>query len=119
GVNAIEDLNVLGEPHATVFAIGSDTLNVYALSDALGERGWLLEKQHMPACLHVTVSPYHAEVADEFLKTLAEATDEIRGIDASNISQEAAMYGMMATMPDRKLARELAVQYLNDLYKLE
>ena len=119
GVRSIDGLKVMGTPDATVFAIGSDTLNVYALSDELGERGWLLEKQHQPPCLHLTVSPFHSEIADEFLAVLAEATDRIRGKDASKISQEAAMYGMMATMPDRNLARDLAVQYLNDLYRLE
>jgi glutamate/tyrosine decarboxylase-like PLP-dependent enzyme len=119
GVNAIPQLRVLGEPHATVFAIASDDINVYALSDALKERGWILEKQHLPACLHVTVSPFHAELADDFLSDLKECTQEVDGIDASDLSEEAVMYGMMATMPDRSAACDFAVQYLNELYRLE
>lgn len=119
GVRAIDGLDVIGAPDATVFAIRSDEINVYALSDELHSRGWMLEKQHMPPSLHVTVSPFHENVADEFLAELAEAADAVRDVDASNISQEAAMYGMMATMEDRSLARELAVEYLNDLYKLK
>jgi len=119
GVNAIPKLRVLGEPHATVFAIAGDDINVYALSDALKERGWVLEKQHLPACLHVTVSPFHANLADEFLSDLAECTTEVDGLDASKLSEEAVMYGMMATMPDRSAASDFAVQYLNDLYRLE
>ncbi len=115
----IPGLYVLGRPHATVFAIGSDTLNVYALSDAMGERNWLLEKQHLPACLHVTVSPYHENVVDEFIADLAEAAKEIENVDASKLSEEAAMYGMMASMPDRSVAGQFAVQYLNDLYSLK
>lgn len=119
GVRAVPGLKVMGAPHATVFSIGSDTLNVYALSDALAKRGWLLEKQHLPPCLHVTVSPRHFDVADEFLAALADAAKEVGITDASAISQEAAMYGMMATMPDRRLASELAVEFLNDLYRLK
>lgn len=118
GVNAIDGLRVGGKPHATVFCIMGDGVNVYALSDEMHKRGWILEKQQLPPSLHMTVSPFHANVVDEFLKSLAEATDEVRGIDASKISGEAAMYGMMATMPDRKLAQDLAVQYLNDVYTL-
>ena len=119
GVNAIPKLKVLGEPHATVFAIASDDINVYALSDALKERGWVLEKQHLPACLHVTVSPFHADLADEFLSDLAGCAKEVDGIDSSQLSEEAVMYGMMATMPDRSAACDFAVQYLNELYRLE
>jgi len=119
GVNGIPNLKVLGEPDATVFAIASDTLNVYALSDEMHARGWMLEKQHLPPSLHVTVSPFHENVVDDFLADLGEAAEKVKDVDASNLSQEAAMYGMMASMPDRKLARQLAVEYLNDLYKLK
>lgn len=118
GVNAIDGLYVAGNPHATVFAIMGKDINVYALSDEINKRGWAIEKQQLPPSLHMTVSPFHEKVADEFLKDLAEATDAVRGIDASKISGEAAMYGMMATMPDRKLAEELAIQYLSDVYTL-
>jgi sphinganine-1-phosphate aldolase len=118
GVNATPGLKVLVKPHATVFAIVSDTINVYALSDALKERGWLVEKQQMPPSLHLTVSPIHAELADEFLADLKTCTKEVEDIDPSNLSEEAVMYGMMAAMPDRSTARDFAVQYLNQLYRL-
>lgn len=119
GVNAIPGLRVLGNPHATVFAVASDRVNVYALSDALKKRGWLVEKQQMPASLHLTVSPVHAEMADEFLADLERCAEEVEHVDASELSEEAVMYGMMASMPDKSTARDFAVQYLNDLYRLK
>jgi sphinganine-1-phosphate aldolase len=118
GVNTTPGLKVLGKPHATVFAIVSDTINMYALSDALKERGWLVEKQQMPPSLHLTVSPIHAELADEFLADLKACVKEVENIDPSTLSEEAVMYGMMAAMPDRSTARDFAVQYLNQLYRL-
>lgn len=119
GVNGIPGLRVLGKPHATVFAIASDDINVYALSDALAERDWVVEKQQMPACLHITVSPFHANLADAFLADLKECAKEVEGIDASQLSEEAVMYGMMASMPDRAAACDFAVQYMNQLYQPE
>jgi len=119
GVNGIPKLRILGKPHATVFAIASDDLNVYALSDALKERGWMIEKQQMPACLHVTVSPFHANLADAFLADLKDCAREVEGVDDSQLSEEAVMYGMMASMPDRSAACDFAVQYLNQLYQLD
>lgn len=120
GVRATPGLSVIGNPHGTVFAIaGDDNHNIYAVGDFMTERGWLLEKQQMPASLHVTTSPFHAQVADRFLEDLSAAARHAQGMDGSKLSQEAAMYGMMATMPDRTLAHDLAIQFLNDLYKLK
>jgi sphinganine-1-phosphate aldolase len=120
GVRATPGLSVIGSPHGTVFAIaGDDNHNIYAVGDFMTERGWLMEKQQMPASLHVTTSPFHAQVADRFLEDLAAAARHAEGMDGSKLSQEAAMYGMMATMPDRALAHDLAIQFLNDLYKLK
>lgn len=119
GVNAIPKLKVLGKPHATIFAIASDEVNVYALSDALKARGWTVEKQHQPASLHFTVSPFHADLADDFLRDLAACVKEVENIDTSALSEEAVMYGMMASLPDRSAACDFAVQYLNQLYRLE
>jgi len=118
GVNAVPGLKVLGKPHATVFSFASDTINVYALSDAMKERNWLIEKQQMPPSLHLTVSPVHAALADEFLADLRACAKEVENIDPANLSEEAVMYGMMAAMPERSAARDFAVQYLNQLYRL-
>lgn len=119
GVNAIPKLRALGKPVATVFAIASDEINVYALSDALKQRGWLLEKQHLPASLHLTVSPFHAQLADRFLADLAACAKEVENVDSSSLSDEAVMYGMMASLPDRSTACDFAIDYLNNLYRLE
>ncbi|OQA85314.1 MAG: Glutamate decarboxylase beta [bacterium ADurb.Bin236] len=118
-INAMPDMKVLGSPSASVFAFASDTVNVYALSDALKEKNWLVEKQQLPASLHMTVSPFHSVVADAFMADLAASVEEVRGIDAKKLSQEAVMYGVMATLPDRSTAKEFAINYLNQIYTLE
>ena len=40
GINAIPGLEVRGKPDMSVLAFGSDTLDSYALCDAMGTRGW-------------------------------------------------------------------------------
>lgn len=119
GIREIPDLYILGEPDATVFAIGSDTLNIYALAEEMKERGWHLEGQHLPPCLHVTVSPAHEKIVEPFLKELRAAALEVSKLKPEDITGNAAMYGMIGTMPDRKQAKEFAIQYLNDLYQVD
>jgi sphinganine-1-phosphate aldolase len=70
-------LYVLGNPHATVFAFGSDEINIYELSAKMAERGWHIDAQQLPPSLHMTVSPIHLAVADKFLDDLRHTIPEI------------------------------------------
>jgi len=78
GINAIPGLRVMSNPEMSVFAIGSETLDVYELADELELRGWHLDRQHFPTCLHMTVNYMHADVKDEFLKDLADCAEIVR-----------------------------------------
>lgn len=119
GIKKIPGLFVLGCPPGTVFAFGSDVINVYKLAARLKERGWHIHAQHRPPSLHMTVSPVHEKIIDPFLRDLREIVRELSKTPAEDVSGEAALYGMLGTMPDRKKAKSLALQYLNDLYRFK
>ena len=73
GIEAIPELRVFGEPVMSVFAFGSDAIDISAVGDAMDDRGWHLDRQKGPDALHLMLSPAHAEVADEFLADLRKA----------------------------------------------
>jgi glutamate/tyrosine decarboxylase-like PLP-dependent enzyme len=84
GVRAIPTLTVLGEPQAQCVAIATapgweDRFDVFALDDALRERGWFLDRQHPPDSLHATVSAGNAVTFDEFLADLQACSDAVLG----------------------------------------
>ena len=54
-------------------------LDIFKVSEALGRRGWYLDRQNNPDSLHATVSNGNAPVADEFLTDLADAVAETLG----------------------------------------
>ncbi|UCF83065.1 MAG: aspartate aminotransferase family protein [Desulfobacteraceae bacterium] len=118
GISAIPQLYVLGNPNATVFAFGSDEINIYELSARMATRGWHIEAQQLPPSLHMTVSPVHLSVADKFLDDMRRTMPEVPRDDAQDLSEQAAMYAMLGTMPDRNMAREFAVEYINNLYRV-
>jgi sphinganine-1-phosphate aldolase len=119
GINAIPELYVLGNPDATVFAFGSEKINIYELLAKMAERGWHLEAQQLPPSLHMTVSPVHESVTDKFLDDLRLAIREVPPADSQDLSEQSAMYAMLGTMPDRGMAKEFAVDYMNDLYRVK
>ena len=78
GINAIPGLKILSDPEMSVFAFASDSMDVYQIADELSLRGWHLDRQQFPPCLHMTVNFVHNEVADEFLRDLAACVETVR-----------------------------------------
>jgi sphinganine-1-phosphate aldolase len=112
GVDAIDGLTVVGKPEATLFAIGSDSIDLYALADKMDARGWFFDRQHKPATLHLTVTPAHAPHVAQILVDLRAAADEVRGQPPS-LEGTAAMYGMLGSMPDRAQVGQFVLQLLD------
>lgn len=73
-VSEIPELYVVGAPLATILAIGAHApIDIYAVGDRLAERGWFLDRQQLPASLHLTVSRGHVRVVDAFIEDLKAA----------------------------------------------
>jgi hypothetical protein len=54
-------------------------VDVFALGDALAERGWHHDRQGPPDSLHSTVSNTNAGRLDEYLRDLADCADLVGG----------------------------------------
>ncbi len=114
GIAAIPGLRVLGDPDATVFAFTCDDGDVYRLGDAMQARGWHLDRQQLPPALHAMITAAHAPHVDAFLADLRACAQQVRGLPPADDGQ-AAMYGMMGSLPDRGMASELIVGFLDAL----
>ena len=84
GIRAIDGLAVLGEPEAQLVAMATapgfeDALDVFAVADALGARGWHHDRQKPPDSLHSTVSAGNAPVIEQYLADLAECVTDVGG----------------------------------------
>lgn len=118
GIRAVPGLKLLGTPELSIFAFASDSLDVYALGDAMEARGWKLDRQMSPPALHLMVTPAHAAVVEPFLADLrACAASLASGEPAPDGS--AAMYGMLGSIPDRREAEGFLLQFMDGLYSAE
>jgi sphinganine-1-phosphate aldolase len=86
GVQETPGLRVLGEPEAHLLAITGDGVDVFAVGDAMHERGWHLDRQQPPDSLHLTVSAGNAPVVDEFLRDLRACVEQVGGAHADDRS---------------------------------
>ena len=84
GIDAIEGLEVHGEPDMSVFEFGSTIHDIGAIGDVMDDRGWNIDRQQ--GGLHVMLFPYHRRVVDDFCTDLADAVREhgpSRGVAAT------------------------------------
>lgn len=110
GIEAIGDLRVLGAPPMSVFAVASATRDVFAMADALESRGWRIDRQANPDCLHHIVNPTHAPVVEEYLDDLGAAWESAPAADPT--VERAAVYGVTARVD---AAGDVAATILTDL----
>jgi glutamate/tyrosine decarboxylase-like PLP-dependent enzyme len=92
GIRAIDGVTSLGDGNYHLVAMAADPnasgdpIDVFALGDSLQTRGWFHDRQGPPDSLHSTVSNGNAAVIDEYLGTLVDCVDEIRGQRAADRS---------------------------------
>jgi glutamate/tyrosine decarboxylase-like PLP-dependent enzyme len=88
GIDAIDEIHVLGKPEMSVLAVASDVHDIYSVGDVLNERGWHFDRMDGPQALHFMASPRHKLVIDEFLADLRYAVGHHR-----SSSGKGAAYG--------------------------
>ncbi|HRW38243.1 MAG TPA: aminotransferase class V-fold PLP-dependent enzyme [Aquihabitans sp.] len=84
GIAGIDGVKVSHEPDVSLFEISGDGADIAAIGDVMDDRGWNLDRQQ--GGLHLMLSPYHAQVIDQFLDDLADAAahhGESRGVEAT------------------------------------
>ncbi len=113
GIEAIDGVEVLGDPEMCMFTLGSETINVFELDDEMRGRGWRLLPQFAcggsPANLHVSVGVSNVEHTEAFLEDLAGAVAALKergpSVDRELIGREVAE---LATKPLDELFVALA-----------
>jgi glutamate/tyrosine decarboxylase-like PLP-dependent enzyme len=72
-VDALPDVEIVGDPVGPVLALTSATIDLYAVGDVMDDRGWNLNRNTDPPGLHLMLSPAHGAVVDTLLEDLADA----------------------------------------------
>ncbi|MHA2185952.1 MAG: pyridoxal phosphate-dependent decarboxylase family protein [Promethearchaeota archaeon] len=119
GINDIPELYIIGEPVMSVFSFTSDTIDVYNLGDLMDKKGWHLDRIQFPNALHMMVNPHHAEIVEPFLRDLKESVHKVVENPGSTSDGDAAIYGMVASLPDRDKVKDYIINFLKSQYKIK
>jgi sphinganine-1-phosphate aldolase len=116
GIEEIPELHVLGDP-LWVVAFASDNVDIYRVLDAMNKRGWSLNGLQRPPSVHLCVTLRHTEpgVAEQFVRDLAEAVDEVKKTPADGRGL-APVYGLAGSFPVRGAVTELLRRFVDKIY---
>ena len=118
GINAIPEMRVLGEPHMSIIAWTTrpefaKSINIFAVADVMEKKfRFKVECQQYPTCLHITLTPPHYELVDEFVQALRESISEVRAHPELIQEGSAATYGLIAKIPSNAVVDQFLVSYL-------
>lgn len=120
-IKTIPEVQLIGDPVATAIAIRASnpsSLNIYSVADVMEMDGhWKLERNKDPASLHLTVMPPHSRTKEKFVADLKAAITKVTA-DPSKYGKagSAAMYGMIATIPDETIIDKFVVKWMDQVY---
>ena len=104
GINAIPELEVLGQPAMCMFSFKSEAINVYQLADAMAKRGWYIQGQFStpltPRNLHISVNYGTIHQVDALLKDLSECVEEVKQMIPIDSDGIRAMVNAALQSPD-------------------
>lgn len=113
-IKTVPELRVLGEPAMTIFAFDSPSVDIYALGDAMDRRGWFIDRQQKPPCLHMMITPAHARHVEAIREDLVASVREVKGTAQAGAGS-AAMYGMLGSLPDRSQVKDFILEFMESL----
>ncbi|KAK9465837.1 pyridoxal phosphate-dependent transferase [Lipomyces arxii] len=119
-IETIDGLVVVGNPISSVVAFTSTTLNVYDISDKLTAKGWHLSALQNPAAIHIACTRLTVAAAENLITDLRESVEAVAESGSSRADQgdTAMLYGVAGSISTNGLVDELAVGFLDNLYKV-
>ncbi|CZT16797.1 probable glutamate decarboxylase/sphingosine phosphate lyase [Ramularia collo-cygni] len=118
-------ITVVGKPMVSVVAFraaaNSKTpelaVDIYDIADAMSAKGWHLNALQDPPAIHIAVTLPIVSAVDALLKDLEDVVEACKGQAKDGKGSSAALYGVAGSIPDKSIVRDLAVGFLDTLYK--
>jgi sphinganine-1-phosphate aldolase len=109
---------VVGKPVMNLisFTTRDGNPDIFVVADQLEDKGWMVERQQFPDCIHLTVLPTNVVVIDQYLADLKEAVAYAREHPEATAKGNAALYGLMARIPFRGMVEKSVKKIMEDMY---
>jgi sphinganine-1-phosphate aldolase len=118
GINDTKGIKVVGNPLTTVFSFASEgKIDIYRLGDELSAMGWHLDRQLLPPSLHLTVSNGNIPFADDFVRDVKTAAENLSKNSVGNFSDslKQSITTQAAKILPENLLKKIANRSIKDM----
>jgi sphinganine-1-phosphate aldolase len=118
---SLQEFELVGEPKLNLMAYRTkrNKPDIFVVADFLEDLGWLVDRQQMPACIHLTVLPSNLPAIDNYMHDVKDALEFALANPKAEAKGNAAMYGMMARIPLRGMVGKNLIKLFEKLYQPE
>lgn len=119
--HSIPELEVLGNPKINLLAYRTknNKPDIFVIADYLEDQGWLVDRQQLPPCIHLTILPSNLEAIDAYKQDVRAALNYALANPQAEAKGNAAMYGMMARIPFRGMVEKNLVKLFEKMYQVD
>jgi len=102
---AIPEIEIIGHPCMNILAYRTAQNNpdLFIIADQLEQKGWQVDRQHKPLSIHLTLMQHNQAMVNQYITDLKEALAYAKKHPEASGQGQAAMYGLMARLPGKKL----------------
>jgi hypothetical protein len=120
-LSSIPEIEIIGEPCMNIisYTTQNNKPDIFAVADQLEQKGWMLDRQQSPDCIHLTVMPTNLPVIDKYVEDLQHAIEYSRLNPSASGSGNAAIYGMSARIPFRGMVKNNVRKIFENMYGAE
>jgi len=113
GLKSIPHLEPTYDSYSHVIAFQSKDLDIFKVSEAMSRKGWHLNNLQRPSSCHLCFTANQIGKEQQILKDLRESVEEVVKNPAAFKDGAAVLYGTAASLPDRSLIRDFALDYVD------
>lgn len=79
GINEVLELSVRSDPEGPIISYTGEGLDIFAVAEALTERGWFVARGNEPRLIHLRIlTAVHVPIFETFLDDLRAVVAEVR-----------------------------------------
>ncbi|MFM2206432.1 MAG: hypothetical protein RL213_407 [Bacteroidota bacterium] len=118
GLSAIPGIAIVGEPCMNILSYTTldNRPDIFVVADRLEEKGWVMDRQQFPDCIHLTVLPTNLPFIEDYLEDLREAVAYAAEHKELAAKGNAAVYGMMARIPFRGMVETSVRKIMEEMF---
>jgi sphinganine-1-phosphate aldolase len=110
------DIYIFGDPNVCVVGFGSNTINIYDLSEKMKHLGWNLNELQKPDSFHLCVTNCHTQDSiDTFIKDIKSSLTSLVSTGQTGVVGS-SIYGTTQKVPDQGIIDNVVVEYLNAIH---